>query len=161
MLGTTLWQHTKISTILKSPEELKDLECEKGQLSSQPPISYVLPTVLVTTKEAAECLSIKFPNGTIFNMSIFSRGNTEEYLAYVVAVLHLINQKGLDVQCRKLAKVDKLAGTLENSTSQLGPRMRPLRMTMSPARWRLHIPKRCSKKPRRLTTRLLPRSTSF
>jgi hypothetical protein len=37
------------------------------------------------------------------------------------AVLRLINQKGLDVQCRKLAKaVDKLAGTLENIKQPVG-----------------------------------------
>jgi hypothetical protein len=70
---------------------------------------------LVPTKEAPESLKIKLPDETIFNMSFFSQGNTEEYLAHVVAVLRLINKKGLDVQCRKLAKaVDKLAGMLDN-----------------------------------------------
>jgi hypothetical protein len=70
---------------------------------------------LMTTKEAPESLKIKLPNGTVFNMSIFSQGNTEEYPAHVVAVLRLINQKGFNVQCRKLVKaVDKLARNLEN-----------------------------------------------
>ncbi len=43
-------------------------------------------------------------------------GNTEEYFAHhIIAVLRLIHQKGLEVQCRKLAKtIDKFAGTLEN-----------------------------------------------
>jgi hypothetical protein len=122
VLGTALCQHAKLSTTLKSPEGLKDLECKRGQLSSQPLIPYVLPTNLVTTKEALESLKIKLPNGTIFNMSIVSRGNTEEYLAYIVAVLRFINQKGPDVQCRKLAKaVDKLAGTLKNLQKSSGP----------------------------------------
>ncbi len=40
VLDMTLWQHTKMSTILKSPKRLKDLECKKGQLSSWPPIPY-------------------------------------------------------------------------------------------------------------------------
>jgi hypothetical protein len=58
---------------------------------------------------------IKLPDGTAFNMSIFSQGNTKEYLAHVVAVLCLINQKGLNMQYRKLAKaVDELVRTLEN-----------------------------------------------
>ncbi len=35
---------------------------------------------------------------TVFNMFIFSRGNTKEYLVHAVAVLRLINQKGLNVQ---------------------------------------------------------------
>jgi hypothetical protein len=98
------------------------LECNKGQLSSRPLIPYVPPTDLVTTKEAPESLKIKLPNGTVFNMSIFSRGNTKEYLARAVAVLHLINQMGLNVQCRKLAKdVDKLAKTFENLQKFSGP----------------------------------------
>jgi hypothetical protein len=77
----------------------------------------------VTTKESLENLKIKLPDGTVFNMSIFSRGNTKEYLAHVTAVLRLINQKGLNMQCRKLAKtVDKLAGTLENLQKPNGPK---------------------------------------
>ncbi len=69
----------------------------------------------MNTKKAPETLKVKLPDGTIFNMPIFSQGNTKEYLANVVAVLRLIRQKGLDLQCRKLAKaVDKLDGTLNN-----------------------------------------------
>ncbi len=76
---------------------------------------------LVTTKEAPESLKIMLPDKTVFNMSIFSQGNTKEYLAHVVTVLHLINQKGLDVLGRKLAKaVDKLARTLENLHKAVG-----------------------------------------
>jgi hypothetical protein len=37
-------------------------------------------------------------------MTIFSSGNTKEYLAHVVAVLLLIYENGLNKQCRKLAK---------------------------------------------------------
>jgi hypothetical protein len=70
-------------------------------------------------------------------------------------------QKGLDVQCRKLAKaVDKLAGTLENLLKPTGPKGVTSK-DENPARWRLLTPKRCSKKPRRPTMRLLPRPVSF
>ncbi len=51
VLSTTLWQHAKMSTILKSPKGLKDLECKKGQLSSWPIIRYIPQKDLVTTKE--------------------------------------------------------------------------------------------------------------
>jgi hypothetical protein len=37
-------------------------------------------------------------------MPIFLCGNTEEYLAHIVAVLCIIKQKGLDMKCRKLGK---------------------------------------------------------
>jgi hypothetical protein len=123
MLGITLWEHAKMSTVLKSPEGLSDLECKKGQLSSWPPIPYAPLMDLVTTKKMPESLKIKLPNGNIFNMSIFSQENTKDYLAHVVTVLHLINQKGLNVQCRKLAKpVDKVARTLENLQKPVGPK---------------------------------------
>jgi hypothetical protein len=92
-----------MSTVLKSLEGLKDSECKKGQLNSWSSIPYVPPKDQVTTKEAPESLKIKLPNRTVFNMSIFSQGNTEEYLAHAITVLFLINQKGLSVQCRRLA----------------------------------------------------------
>jgi hypothetical protein len=44
-----------------------------------------------------ESLKIKLPDVAVFNMSIFSQGNTKEYLAHIVAVLRLISQKG--TQC--------------------------------------------------------------
>jgi hypothetical protein len=77
----------------------------------------------VTTKESPQRLKIKLLDETIFDMSILSRGKTEVYLVHVAAVLPLINQKGLGVQCRKLAKdVDKLVGTLENVHKPTGPK---------------------------------------
>jgi hypothetical protein len=110
-----------MSTTLKTLKELKDSECKKGQLRSWPPVPYIPLTDLVTTKEVQETQKIKLPDGTILNMSIFSQGNTKEYLVHVVAVLHLIHQKGLNVQCRKLAKaVDRLAGTLQNLLKAAG-----------------------------------------
>jgi hypothetical protein len=55
----------------------------------------------------------KLPDGTVFTMTISSWGNSKEYLAHIVAIQGLINQKGLDVLCKKLADfLMKLAGTL-------------------------------------------------
>jgi hypothetical protein len=102
-----------MTTILKSLEGLNDLECKKGQLSSQPPIQYVSPTDLLTTKESSKNLKAKHPAGTIFDMTIFSRGNSKEYLVHIVAILHLINQKGLNLLCKKVAEpLQELAETL-------------------------------------------------
>jgi hypothetical protein len=68
----TLWKHAKMTTVLKSPTGLKYSECEKGQLSNWPPIPYVSPTDLVTTKESSDNLKVKVDDLTIFNMTIFS-----------------------------------------------------------------------------------------
>ncbi len=110
-----------MSTTLKAPNGLKDSECKRGQLSNRPPIPYVPPKDLVTTKEEPLSLKIKRPDGFIFNMSIYSCGNTKEYLSHIVALLHIIKLKGLDVQCRKLGKaVVKLTGTFKDLLKAAG-----------------------------------------
>ncbi len=104
LLGTGLWQYTKKSTYIESPDGLKDAECKKGQLSHQPPIPYVPVVDVVTPKEEPQLYKVKLPNTSHLSMSIYSRGNNKEYLAHVVAVLHIIKQKGLPKKCRVLAK---------------------------------------------------------
>ncbi len=49
-------------------------------------------------------LKVKLPDGTVLSMSIFMQGSPEEYLQHVIAVLCLINQKGLDKQCKEYNK---------------------------------------------------------
>jgi hypothetical protein len=80
LLSTGLWQYTKMSTALKSPNGLKNFECEKGQLSNRLPISYLAETDIVTPKEETQVLKVKLPNDTHLNISIYSHGNTKEYL---------------------------------------------------------------------------------
>ncbi len=54
------------------------LSARKGSWAVCHPSHMPPPMDLVTTREAPESLKIKLPNETIFNMSIFSQGNTEE-----------------------------------------------------------------------------------
>ncbi len=79
-----------MSTSLKSLDGLKDAECEKGQLSHWPPISYVPVVDIVTPKEDTQVFKIKLPDASHLRMPIYSRGNNEEYLAHIVAVLRVI-----------------------------------------------------------------------
>jgi hypothetical protein len=54
-------------------------------------------------------------------MPIYSRWNTEEYLAHIIAVLPIIKQKGLDAKCRKFGKaVVKQSKTLKNLLEAAG-----------------------------------------
>ncbi len=54
-------------------------------------------------------------------MSIYSRENTEEYLAHIIAVLRILKQKGLDARCRKLGKaVVKLTRTFKDLLKAAG-----------------------------------------
>jgi hypothetical protein len=76
-----------MSTNLKSPDGLKDSECEKGQLSNWLLIPYVLMVDIVTPKEDPQVFKIKIPDASHVSMPIYSCGNNEEYLAHIVAVL--------------------------------------------------------------------------
>jgi hypothetical protein len=104
MLGTGLWQHAKMSTSLKSPDGLKDAKCEKGKLSQRPPISYVPVVDIVTPKEEPQLFKVKLPVKSHLSMPIHSRGINKEYLAHIVVVLRIIDQKGLPKKCKMLAK---------------------------------------------------------
>jgi hypothetical protein len=117
LLGTGLWRHTyvKMSANLKSPDMLKDAKCEKGQLSQLPPIPYVPVVDVVMPKEEPTVLKVKLPDDSHISIPIFSRGNNEEYLAHVVAVLRIMEQKGLPKKCRVFAKaVAKWSDELKN-----------------------------------------------
>jgi hypothetical protein len=93
-----------MSTSLKPPDRLKDAECKKGQLSHRPPIPYVPVVDIVTPKEDPQVFKIKLPDVSHLSMPIYSHGNNEEYLAHIVAVLRVIEQKGLPKKCRVLTK---------------------------------------------------------
>jgi hypothetical protein len=93
-----------MSASSKAPEGLKDSECEKGHLGNRPPVPYVPPTDLLQTKESSEVLKVKLSDGTVFSMGIFAKGTPEDYLQHIIAVLRLIDQKGLHAQCKKHAK---------------------------------------------------------
>ncbi len=77
---------------------------QKGQLSHRPPIPYVPVVDIITPKEEPQVFKIKLPDASHLSMPIYSRGNKEEYLAHIVAVLQVIEQKGLPKKCQVLAK---------------------------------------------------------
>ncbi len=110
-----------MSTSLKSPEGLKDAECEKGQLSHWPPIPYVPVVDVVTPKDEPQLFKVKLPDASHLSIPIYSRVNNKEYLAYIVAVLHIIKQKGLLKKCRVLAKaVVRRSEALKNLQEAVG-----------------------------------------
>jgi hypothetical protein len=59
---------------------------------------------VVTPKEEPQLFKVKLPDGSHLSIPIYSRGNNKEYLALIVAVLCIIEQKGLPKKCRVLTK---------------------------------------------------------
>jgi hypothetical protein len=82
------------------PEGLKNAECKKGKLVAQPPIPYVPPVDLHKTREP-EQIKVKMPDGTNFQIAAFGYGNKEEYLIHLIAILRVIEQKGMGMDIRK------------------------------------------------------------
>jgi hypothetical protein len=115
LLGTGLRHHAKMSTSLKCPDGLKDAECKKGQLSCWPPIPYVPVVDMVTPKKETQVFKIKLSDTSHLSMPIYSHENNEEYLAHIVAVLQVIEQKGLPKKCQVLTKaVTRRSEALKN-----------------------------------------------
>jgi hypothetical protein len=76
------------------PEGLKALECKKGKLGARPPIPYVPPTNLIKKWEG-EQIKVKMPDGTNFSMAVFTCGTNADCLVHIIAVLCIIEKKGL------------------------------------------------------------------
>jgi hypothetical protein len=114
---TPLYLKARMSASTKAPEGLKDSECKKGNLGVRPPIPYVPPMDLQQTKENTDTLKLKLPDGTVFSMTIFAKGNPEDYLQHLIAVQRHIVQKGLDAACKKAAtELEKAKKSLEAQT---------------------------------------------
>ncbi len=110
-----------MSTSLKSPNRLKDSECEKGQLSHRLPIPHIPVVDIVMPKEEPQIFKVKLLDASHLSMPIYSRGNNKEYLVHIVVVLRIIKQKGLPKKCRVLAKaVVKRSEVLKNLQEAAG-----------------------------------------
>jgi hypothetical protein len=155
LLGTGLWQYAKMSTTLKSPNGLKNAECKKGQLSNRRPIPYIPEVDIVMLKEEPLSLKVKLPDGSHLNMPIYSCGNTKEYLTHIVAVLRIMDKKGLGKKCRMLAKaVEKLSEALKNLLEAAGSQDTvSTNVDIQAHMVEIEQTQRCSKKPRRRMTR--------
>jgi hypothetical protein len=94
-----------MSTALKTPDGMNNAECKKGQLSNRPPIPYVPEVDIVMPKQEPQTLKGGLPDKSHLNMLFYFHGNTKEYLAHIVAVLQIINQKGLPKKCRCLPRL--------------------------------------------------------
>ncbi len=95
------------------PEGLKNTECKKGIPPFRPPILYVPPDLL--KKQETEQIKVELPDGTKFQMPTFGSGNNKEYLVHVIAVLHLVKQKGT------AAKVQEAFAVLVTIRKEMSP----------------------------------------
>jgi hypothetical protein len=48
-----------------------------------------------------EQIKVKLPDGTKFQMPIYGTGNKKEYLGHIIAVFHLVEQKGIAAEVKE------------------------------------------------------------
>ncbi len=109
----------------KSPAEgLKDLECERGVITTRPPIPYV---VAVDPYEKAEKIKIKtrLPDGPNYQMVPFCLGTNEDYVNHLIAMIRLVEQKDLE------KSVEVAFAAVKEVEDKIGPLHKKLNMSKS------------------------------
>jgi hypothetical protein len=114
LLETPLWQYAMSSNLKSLPEGLKNPECKKGTPPIRPPIPYVPPTDLLEKWETKQ-IKVELPDGTKFQMPTYGSGNNKEYLVHIIAILHLVEQKGM------AAKVKEAFAALVAARKEMSP----------------------------------------
>jgi hypothetical protein len=106
---------------VKSPAEgLKDAECERGFITTRPPIPYVAPVDPYEKQEKTE-IKTKLPDRTNYQMVPFRSGSNKDYVNHIIAMIHLVEQKDFENSVEKVFvaafKIEEKVGlSTRNST---------------------------------------------
>ncbi len=99
----------------KSPAEgLKDLECERGVITTRPPIPYVAAVDLYKKAEKTK-IKTRLPDGTNYKMVPFRSGTNEEYVNHHIAMIRLVEQKDFE------NSVEKAFAAVKELEDKIGP----------------------------------------
>jgi hypothetical protein len=110
----------------KSPAEgLKDSECERGAITTRPSIPHVAP---VDPYEKTEMTKIKtkLPDGTNYHTVPFRAGSNEDYVNHIIAMISLVEQKGLE------NSVETVFVVASENEEKVGPLYKKLNMSKHP-----------------------------
>jgi hypothetical protein len=106
---------------------------------------------LLQTKENMDTLKMKLSDRTVFSMTIFTKGNPEDYLQHLIAVLHLIIQKRLNAACTNSAKeLERASKVLEAlAHNPIGPQGLNSKEDLEACKIEKNRPKKCLRAQRR------------
>ncbi len=80
----------------KSPGEgLKNSECERGVITTRPPIPYVAEVDPYKKPEKTE-IKTKLADGTDYRMAPFRSRTNKDYVCHIIAMIRLVEQLGLE-----------------------------------------------------------------
>ncbi len=99
------------------------MECKKGTLIIWPSFPYV-PPINLHEKRDTEQIKVKLPKRTNFQMSVFGQGNNEEYLVHVIAIKHLLEQKGTLQDIEKAFEAVMMSGSNWNHSLRIARKVK-------------------------------------
>ena len=109
----------------KSPAEgLKNSECERGVITTRPPIPYVAAVDPYEKQEKTE-IKTRLPDGKNYQMVPFRLGTNEEYINHVIAMIRLAEQKDLK------NSIEKAFVTVSEIKEKVGPIHKKINMSKS------------------------------
>ena len=109
----------------KSPAEgLKNSECERGVITTRPPIPYVAAVDPYEKQEKTE-IKTRLPDGKTYQMVPFRLGTNEEYINHVIAMIRLAEQKDLK------NSIEKAFVTVSEIKEKVGPIHKKINMSKS------------------------------
>ncbi len=109
----------------KSPAEgLKDSECERGVITTQPPIPYVAAVDPYQKAEKTE-IKTRLADGTNYQMVPFRSGTNKDYASHLIAMIHLVEQMDLE------KSVEVAFEAVKELEDKIGPLQKKLNMSKS------------------------------
>jgi hypothetical protein len=119
ILKTPLYQHLLLSISSTPKSELNDAECEKGNVTQGPPISYATSKVEITMKASRETVKMKTPEGEVKVAVLGDSPGAEEYLQHLNAFLRMLTRKKYEDDLLKLSKAVVTATALARKLARV------------------------------------------
>ncbi len=110
----------------KSPAEgLKDSECERGAITTRPPIPYVAPVDLYKKPKKTK-IKMRLPDGKNYQMVPFHSGTNKDYVNHIIAMICIVEQKDFE------NSVEKAFAAVSGLEEKVGPLHKKLNMSKNP-----------------------------
>jgi hypothetical protein len=106
ILTTPLCQHLLLSmSSTPTSQELSDAECEKGQVTQQPPIPYAVSKNGLLLSTLRETIKIKMPEGESKQTLLGNGVDGEEYLKHLMSFTRFMEKKGYKADLEAVSKI--------------------------------------------------------
>jgi hypothetical protein len=110
ILKTPLCEHLLLSMSSNlTSVELSNADCEKGQVSQRPPISYATSKSTTALMSSRDTIKMKTPKGESKQMLLSNRADGEEYVKHLMSFQCFLEKLGYEADLEAASKVTLIA----------------------------------------------------